>query len=269
MLQEINFRTLGKRKILVAEDVAVNQQLVRRIMESWGVEVDIANNGREALLMLEAQDYDMVLMDIQMPEMDGVEATQRIRSLTDGRKSTIPIVALTANFLKGDRERYKAAGMNDFLPKPFNESALFVVVSNNLHPAGNYGTTTVAPPRQEAAPARTPDKLYDLTTVRSMSGGDENFVRSLVQLFVNTTPETLKEMNKEVAQHNWEAVGRLAHKIKSAVDAMGIQSVHELLRTISVNGRSGADTDQLPGLVKQVVERLEPCLAAIRKDFPA
>jgi CheY-like chemotaxis protein len=129
--QDVNYQSLGNRYVLVAEDVELNQYLVRHIMESWGFTVDIVNNGREAVDMMQKNSYDLVLMDIQMPEMDGMEATRAIRQLSDPKKAAIPIVALTANALKGDSEKYMAAGMNDFLPKPFNEQKLFMVISNN------------------------------------------------------------------------------------------------------------------------------------------
>ena len=130
--QDLNYQSLGNRYVLVAEDVELNQYLVRHIMESWGFTVDVVNNGREAVAMVEKNKYDLVLMDIQMPEMDGIEATGAIRQLSDPVKAAIPIIALTANALKGDSEKYLAAGMNDFLPKPFNEQKLFIVISNNL-----------------------------------------------------------------------------------------------------------------------------------------
>ena len=264
MLQEINYQSLGKRRILVVEDMDVNQFLIRRIIESWGLEVEIANNGLEAIDKVIESDYDLILMDIQMPEMDGVEATHRIRQLPS-RKSLIPIVALTANFLKGDRERFKAAGMNDFLPKPFNESTLFVVISNNIdrHPKMSMSLG------REKKPVNTSSKLYDLSNVRGMSGGDEVFVHGLVQLFVKSTPEMLQQMQDEAKQCNWEGVSRVAHKLKGAVEAMGITIVKEELRIISINGRKGVDVDELPELVDHVLTALEPCLQQVRNDFPA
>jgi hypothetical protein len=95
--QEIDYKSLGPRKVLVAEDVELNQYLARHILESWDFEVVIANNGREALEALEQSSFDCILMDVQMPEMDGIEATQHIRKLPDPVKANIPIIALTAN----------------------------------------------------------------------------------------------------------------------------------------------------------------------------
>src|ERR1700748_3979851 len=130
--QEIDYKSLGHRKVVLAEDVELNQYLARHILESWDFEVVIVNNGREALVALEHSSFDCILMDVQMPEMDGIEATQHIRRLPDPVRSTIPIIALTANALKGDSEKYLAAGMNDYLAKPFDEERLFQVIYRNL-----------------------------------------------------------------------------------------------------------------------------------------
>src|ERR1700727_2813413 len=136
--QEIDYKSLGPRKVLVAEDVELNQYLARHILESWDFKVVIAGNGVEALEALGQGSFDCILMDVQMPEMDGIEATQHIRGLPDPVKANIPIIALTATALKGDSEKYIAAGMTDYLAKPFDEERLFRVISRNV--------TLIAPP---------------------------------------------------------------------------------------------------------------------------
>jgi two-component system, sensor histidine kinase and response regulator len=116
-------------QILLAEDNAVNQRLVIRLLEKQGHRVVAVNNGLEALLALTAQQFDLVLMDIQMPEMDGLEATARIREQEHATGTRIPIVAVTANALKGDCERYLAAGMDGYVPKPIQPAELFKVIA--------------------------------------------------------------------------------------------------------------------------------------------
>ena len=118
------------KKILMAEDVVVNQFLAKVILESIGFSVDIANNGFEAIEMLHENDYDLILMDVQMPEMDGITATQEIRKLSNPLKASIPIIALTANALVGNEEEYYQAGMNGCLTKPFTEEKLFSAIGN-------------------------------------------------------------------------------------------------------------------------------------------
>lgn len=263
MLQEINYRSLGKRKILVAEDTSVNQFLVRRIIEGWGLEVDVANNGQEALTMVQSGEYDLVLMDIQMPVMDGIEATRHIRQLPQSGKATVPIVALTANFLKGDREKYRAAGMNDFLPKPFNESALFVVVSNNLQ---QQGVPII--PRQPLRVERPVDgQLYDLSSLRGMAGGDESFVNKLVQMYITLSAESLLLMKEDLKNGQYDAVGKLAHKMKAPAGTMKIAGVKEIINRIVAVPLEDASV-QLPDLVQQLDKEMQYCLGRLRVEFP-
>lgn len=257
-----------KRRILVAEDVEMNQYLARHMIEAWGFDVDIAGNGREALVLVQQNSYDLVLMDIQMPEMDGLEATRQIRQLTDILKATIPIVALTANALKGDRERFLAAGMNDYLPKPINESNLLRIITDNLTNLTNMITTN-QDQRQNILPPKTDDadKLYNLSLVYGIAGGDESFVNRMLQLFLDTMPLTLQEMQKEAAGQNWAQVGKLAHKLKSTIDSMGISSLKDTIRQIEQNGKKGERAEQMPAQVNLVESIMQSCAAQVKKDF--
>ncbi|RYF93993.1 MAG: response regulator [Chitinophagaceae bacterium] len=305
MSQEINFKSLGKRRILVAEDVELNQYLARHIMESWGFEVDIAVNGREALHKVQQETYDLVLMDIQMPEMDGMESTQHIRALEDRVKSEIPIVALTANALKGDSEKYMAVGMNDYLSKPFDESRLFTVIANNLnkqlsddaavtaalhadavvtaalhadavvtaaiHPDGGSGSPVAkdgsAQPSVGLVAMEKEEKLYNLSMVEAISGGDQDFVKRMLQLFLDTMPESLREMKVCVNDQRWEALGKLAHKLKSTIDSMGIVHLKQVVRSIENNGKNGGSVAELPAMVDKLIDVMQACMIQVKKDF--
>lgn len=120
---------LGKLKVLLAEDNDINQLLAKSILQHWGFETKVAYNGNEALQLLLKEPFDLVLMDIQMPEKSGIEAALEIRRLSDPAKSQVPIIALTANALKGEEIKYFAAGMNDYLAKPFSEHELYTVIT--------------------------------------------------------------------------------------------------------------------------------------------
>jgi len=264
--QDLNYQSLGNRHVLVAEDVELNQYLVRHIMESWGFTVDVVNNGREAVAMIQKNKYDLVLMDIQMPEMDGIEATRAIRQLGDPVKAAIPIVALTANALKGDSEKYLAAGMNDFLPKPFNEQKLFIVISNNLKSGAGAPATT--PMNESNTPVMgAEEKLYDLNMVQTISGGDTGFVKKMVQLFLETVPPSMADLQKETVQQNWVNVSKLAHKLKATIDSMGITKIKEVVRTIETNGKKGEELDKIPAQVQEVIIVLEACMKQLKRDF--
>src|SRR5580692_11315195 len=238
--QEIDYKSLGYRKILVAEDVELNQFLARHILESWDFEVVIAGNGLEAIEQLGKDAFDCILMDVQMPEMDGIEATHHIRSLSDPVKANIPIIALTANALKGDSEKYLAAGMTDYLAKPFDEERLFRVISRNLAriaaaPAPAPPTTTSSHDHKQDITLNNNNtnmssdnpRLYDLTMVQSVSGGDEGFIKKMVALFIETVPQNIQDLKNALEASNWEQVGKTAHKLKSTIDSMGIKSIRQ------------------------------------------
>jgi CheY-like chemotaxis protein len=268
MAEEINYQSLGKKKILVAEDVELNQYLARHIMESWGFEVEIANNGKEALDMVTRNEYDLVLMDIQMPEMDGMEATQNIRLLSDPHKASIPIVALTANALRGDSDKYLSVGMNDYLSKPFDESKLFLIISKNLNGKSRPEAANGVQQKEEMSFIAAPDqKLYDLSMVEAISGGDAQFVKKMIQLFLDTMPQALTDLEAELKLQKWETVGKLAHKMKSTIDSMGIASLKQDIRTIEHGGKHQTGLELVPELVARVRTVMEACMEQVKKDY--
>jgi hypothetical protein len=298
--QEIDYKSLGKRKVLVAEDVELNQFLARHILESWDFEVVIAANGREALEAMEQSSFDCVLMDVQMPEMDGIEATQHIRRLPDSVKAAIPIIALTANALKGDSEKYIAAGMTDYLAKPFDEARLFRVISRNLSRRKEPGTVrsavsqsttlTTGPSTAQdsaAAPASAMaqangvfstnlnnnknmtvenSRLYDLSMVQSVSGGDEGFIQRMVALFIETVPQNVQDLKKAMQEEDWEQVGKTAHKLKSTIDSMGIKSIRQEIRTVEANARQKESLQDIPSLVTNIDAVIQECIGQLKAE---
>ncbi|HTL10557.1 MAG TPA: ATP-binding protein, partial [Chitinophagaceae bacterium] len=263
-----NYASLGKRHVLLAEDVELNQFLARHILQSWGFEVTIADNGRKAVEMLQQQDFDLILMDIQMPEMDGITATQQIRQLENKAKAGIPIVALTANALKGDSDTYISAGMNDYLSKPFTEASLFEVIRKNLPPQASTADEAATPVQSPAIiKENTLMSLYDLSMVRSVSGGDEAFIKKMVQLFIETVPPGLKDLHEACSKGEWQRVGKVAHKLKSTVDSMGITMVKDDIRLIETNGKHEVDTAGLAPLAEKVSAVIYDCIAQLKTDF--
>jgi len=290
--QEIDYKSLGPRKVLVAEDVELNQFLARHILESWDFEVVIAGNGLEALEQLGKDAFDCILMDVQMPEMDGIEATHHIRSLADPVKANIPIIALTANALKGDSEKYLAAGMTDYLAKPFDEERLFRVISRNLTgiapaAASPASPATPAESSAKAGPTTTSsddsrivstqknnhnnmssanERLYDLTMVQSVSGGDEGFIKKMVALFIETVPQNMQDLKNALQAENWEQVGKTAHKLKSTIDSMGIKSIRQEIRTVEANAKQMESLTEIPGLVERIDNVIKECIGQLQAE---
>jgi len=248
-------RRLDAKRILVAEDVELNQHLAKHILEARGANVAIANNGHEALQLVRENFFDCILMDVQMPEMDGIKATQCIRQLADPAKASVPIIALTANVHRDDIQKYKDAGMNDYLAKPFDESGLLLVILRNQLFMGNG---------KDQSASKTEQNLYDLSMIQNMSGGDERFLEKMIKLFIETVPQNVKELTTAVETKNWEQTAKMAHKLKSTVDSMGIKSIHSDIRLVESNAKQQTNLDQIPALVEKVESTISKCIMQLQ-----
>jgi CheY-like chemotaxis protein len=263
------YRGLENKRILVVEDVEMNQYLARHIMESWGCVVEIAENGARAIEKVNQQDFDLVLMDIQMPVMDGLQATTIIREMEDSHKSSVPVVALTANVGKSDYDTYARIGMNDCLPKPFQEAALFKAVYKNIRKEKNNRMKVNA--FEEDVVTDGPDetfsaKLYDLSMVEAISGGDRSFINKMLHLFIQTVPVTLNEMHVAAGAGEWVTLSKLAHKLKSTIDSMGIKELNQDVRNVEANAKSGQEVEELPALVTRITEVMQDVIKQVKRD---
>ena len=258
------YEGLENKKILVVEDVELNQYLARHIMESWGCVVEIAENGSLAVEKVRSNEYDLVLMDIQMPVMDGMEATRIIRGMNDEMKAAIPIVALTANAMKSECDTYLKLGMNDCMAKPFEEPMLFKTVSKNIKRGivMNNFTTTV-----EKKQEQTTGKLYDLSMVDAISGGDKSFTKRMLQLFLDTVPATLADIKSTCDNSQWMALSKHAHKLKSTIDSLNIASLKDVIRAIEIKGKMGDDVSSIPASVEKVLSVMEEVMEQVKKEL--
>lgn len=258
------YEGLENKRILVVEDVELNQHLARHIMESWGCVVEIAENGSLAVEKVKIFEYDLVLMDIQMPVMDGMEATRQIRQMDDEHKAAVPIVALTANAMKSECDMYLKLGMNDCMAKPFEEPMLFKTVSKNIKKGtamSNFNTTV------EHKPAQTDRKLYDLSMVDAISGGDKSFTQRMLQLFLDTVPATLADIKSTCDRSEWMALSKHAHKLKSTIDSLNIVSLKDVIRAIETQGKTGDDVSAIPALVEKVLSVMKEVMEQVKNQL--
>jgi signal transduction histidine kinase/CheY-like chemotaxis protein len=198
-------------RVLLADDDEISRKLVAILLGEGGVSVDQVQNGAEAVKACRANDYDLVLMDIQMPEMDGLTATREIRELDRCR---VPIVALTANALHGDRERFIEAGMNGYLPKPVNETILFDALAE-------WCLNGRESPHQTGATRQPPALAAELLVLDAgfgieLAGGDAERWRMLLELLAKDLPGSLASLEEAYAESRLDGVGRLAHKLRGA-----------------------------------------------------
>ncbi len=255
--------TLGELNILVAEDNEINQVLTTGMLQQLGFKASFVSNGVDVLNLLQKEDFDLILMDIQMPEMNGYEATREIRTLSDTKRN-IPIIALTANALKGEEENYIAAGMNGYLTKPFSEAALYETIKAVLETRQD---TIQQNEKEMSQPSNAVEKLYDLTMVNELARGNQEFILNLAKIFIDTVPPTAKEMTEACEQKKWEQMGKLAHKLKSTIDTLNIASLKDDIRAIEKNGKEQKNLDITPVMVEKADMVIRQVSEQLKAEF--
>jgi PAS domain S-box-containing protein len=259
-------------RVLMAEDNGVNQFVARNMLKSLGCEFEIVPNGAEALAAAQRGGYDIVLMDCQMPVMDGYEATRRIRQweaqAVGADRSRLPIVALTANALVGDAEVCREAGMDDHLAKPYTRSQLGALMARWLPAHLVEGSvdalrTHPAPLDTQTAPAAAATAadegaldLKALASIRELDDGEGAILAEVVGIFFDEAPKHLQALRSALRGQDGAEMARVAHAFKSASGNVGATRVAKLCREIEQIGRNGKVADALP-LVQQIEQQVE------------
>jgi len=262
-------------RVLLAEDNPVNQRLVVKLMEKQGHKLVVTGNGQEALAALERDTFDLVLMDVQMPEMGGFEAARHIREREASTGTHIPIIAMTAHALKGDRERCLEAGMDAYVSKPIQARLLFEAIEK-LVPAPTPEPTPAAvvivdeklPTRVEVPKARANDKIFDREAALAMIDGDTELFGELVGLFMTESVELLNQIHGAIARRDAKLLERAAHSMKGSVAAFSAESARRVAQTLETIGAQG-DFDQAEAVANDLREKvvlLTSALAEYRKE---
>lgn len=235
-------------RVLLAEDNAVNQEVALAMLQHAGCRVTSAANGRAAVAQWLEQPFDLVLMDCQMPELDGFDATREIRAAETGERARVPIVALTANAMEGDRERCLAAGMDDYLAKPFKRSDLVAVLRRwlDLTPRSRAACEerSKAPPAKEPRASTVPmPAAFDAAAFQNAlppgMGLDSPLARKLLRLFVGESAKLLAEVERAAAAADAQALFRAAHSLKSSGASVGASALSSLARELEALARAG------------------------------
>jgi signal transduction histidine kinase/DNA-binding response OmpR family regulator/HPt (histidine-containing phosphotransfer) domain-containing protein len=242
-------------RVLLAEDNAVNQKLVVRLLEKEGHTVVVAGNGREALAALGNEAFDLVLMDVQMPEMDGLEATARIRQAEQGTGRHLPILAMTAHAMKGDRERCLAAGMDGYIAKPIHVRELLQRIEALLPPDPQPLAGSVVEPGAG---------LWEPANALARVGGDARLLRELVRLFLAECPRWLGEIRAAVAGRDAGRLRQAAHSLKGSLGTFGARVAFEAAQRLEGMARVGELTgaEQTCAVLAGALAELEPVLGA-------
>ncbi len=241
-------------QVLLVEDNAINQRVARRFLERLGCEVQVVGDGRQAIEAFERNTYTFILMDMQMPVMDGLEATRRIRELENGGSRRTPIVALTANAMMGTLERCLEAGMDDYLTKPLDISRLQDVLDRFMGRAGGEAPV-VAGSSSAAAPGHVAsDDNAIRARLADVAGGDEEFIIELVNAFLFGGDETVQELRAAAELGDTAAIARAAHKLKGAAANLHVNNLATLSFDLETRAKSGQKVDWRADMEKIAAE---------------
>lgn len=251
MKQNAEQTSLKDLRILLAEDNDINRLYATSILKMWDCKADTAENGYVALEKVRNNDYDIILMDIQMPVMDGFEATKAIK-MSGSPKNKIPIIALTANSSAKDIERCLAAGMNDCIGKPFTPESLFAALVK-------YGQQK----SEEHHPQAVKEHI-DLSYLRKISNNNTEFVNDIVNSFILNTPKAVKEIKAFLEAENWIKMEEQVHKVKPTLSMIGMPVAREKAVEIEILTRSQQDLPSLKKLALEFCDSLESAVAELK-----
>ena len=242
----------GTLRILLAEDNAINQHVTVSMLSARGHQVEVVNNGLAAVQAVSDKLFDVVLMDVQMPDMDGLEATRRIRRLKNADKPRLRIIAMTAHALPGDKERCLAAGMDGYLAKPVRPQELYSIVEGN----------SIDSPVDETMPEKNTSEVLNTQELYNRTRGDQKLVRELIGIFRQNAPKLMSEIEKAQQAQDADAVYRAAHSLKGAAAMLGAVQVYAIAYSLELAGRHGklADAAVAQSDLQRALRELEPAL---------
>lgn len=232
--------------VLVVDDNKINLRVALLTLQKWNVFVELAHSAQEAYIILNQKKIDLILMDITMPEIDGFEATNYIRKNLEAPMSNVPIIAMTAAAFVGDKEKCLAAGMNDYISKPFSAEDLLQKIILQLH-------------LQKPKPEKT---FSDLTLIYERADGDRQFLKEILECYITEMPIYLMEMEGFLTNQDFDNISKQAHKMKAPIALMGAVSLKELYSSIEVLGKKRKD---IPELSKQIETAKQQCLQTIEE----
>jgi two-component system, sensor histidine kinase and response regulator len=260
---------LKRLQILLAEDNRVNQIVATRMLEKMGHSVVVASNGRLALLLLPMQPFDLLLMDVQMPEMDGITAARKIRESEQSKPYHLPIIAMTAHAMKGDRERCIAAGMDGYVSKPISSQLLKEAIASVLR-EGDEATTVTDSKAAQATSTSAPasEIVWDKSETLVRLGGDEKLLHEVVEIFLEGVPRHLAGLQQAVVQGNAKAIEEISHTLKGELGYLGMAKISQMARELEQMGHK-ADLRDAAGVYATLAAELSAVLSSMQQTAGA
>ena len=250
-------------KILVVEDIPLNQLLMKTLLDDFGFERDIAENGKIAIEKLKDKEYDVILMDLQMPEMNGFETTEYIRNTL---KSKIPIIALTADVTTVDLAKCKAVGMNDYLAKPVDDRLLYSKIIGLLKKTIPSAINIERVKEEEVIVKKV--KCINLTYLKQRTKSNPVLMEEMIKLYLTQTPAIIKTIKESLANQNWHLVSAAAHKMIPSFAIVGIsQDFENIAKQIQEITTAPENIEEIKALVQQLEEVCEQACSELEEEL--
>lgn len=260
-LPEASFKAddpVAEVKVLVAEDVDINQLVMKKHLQNLNYSFEIAGDGRSVLEKLEEGSYDIILMDMQMPVLDGAATIGQIRAASKKSYRNIPIIAITASITDDAMETCIKAGADDYLPKPFDQKMLYQKIQNLVRDQRK----TLMENNDKKTLTSHKQPLINLDYLEQLSEGDKEFTLSMIQYFIDNTPAVIASMKESCQNRDWKTLMNIAHKFKPQLNFMGITSLLDEVERLEQDAHHQRNLDTLPGLI-DLSEQV--CLEAIEE----
>jgi len=249
-------KTLKDLSVLLVEDNDINRLYASSILKIWDCKVDTAENGYVAIEKIKNEDYDLVLMDIQMPVMDGFEATKAIHALP-APKNQVPIIALTANATRKDIEQCLASGMNDAIPKPFTPEDLYDKLSVYSSEFKKISKSVAVSPQST--------RSIDLTYLKNISNDNQKFIDEMLKAFIQSIPKSIEEIKTNLAAKDWVALARAVHKLKPSLTLIGLHSTREKAMMLEEVCKQQKNANAISFQANELCQELNVALEELRQ----
>ncbi|HRO44636.1 response regulator [Agriterribacter sp.] len=250
----MSLRPLANISILLVEDNEMNTLLASAIIQGTGANVTEADNGMDAIQLLRNRSFDLVLMDLHLPVMDGFETTRYIRN---NLSLTVPVIAITANVIHGEESKCIEAGMNGFISKPYTEKELLDKIATCIPFKNGIAESTAT---TNATPSSA---LYNLSFLEDVSKGNRHMLREMIHVFVEQAPAAVSQLKTAYNNHNFNEMYAIAHRIKPDIDNLDIVSLKDDIRKIEMF----AEQKQNGPVLKNLIINLDDTLAQVVREL--
>jgi signal transduction histidine kinase/CheY-like chemotaxis protein/HPt (histidine-containing phosphotransfer) domain-containing protein len=256
-------------RILIVEDNDINRLVINKMMKDWGLQIDNAVNGLDALNKIRKNDYDIVLMDIEMPEMNGYQCIREIRTSLKAPKCDVSVMAMTAHANAKERDKCLQLGMNDYISKPFDPLNLKqkIAALGNKKELAETNAEIVSEPVVVNATESTAEKVTNLDYLRVLAEDNVSFFTDFINLFLTNTPEILNDLELQLKNKNWEGVRQAAHKVKPSLNYLGMKPANQLAATIEECAKECINLEKVPGYVTELTSMCQAAFNELKAEL--